>query len=613
MPLITPSAGSKQVASVHVDIGANTTGFEKGAASVTGGIAKLGLSVGTIASALALLKDAWDFSKEGAKLQRLADAGAEVARQYGGNMDEIVRKIKEASLGTVSEMDIIASANRAMMLGLSADSDKLANLMEVAAFRGRAMGLDTTKAFNDIVTGLGRASPLILDNLGIIVNAKETYKNYAESIGKSASELSKAEKTQALLNAVLEEGNRMLEESGGLALDNAGKVEKLNATWKNFTDNRKRENADFAGNVSEMSANAIAGWDEYFKYLDAQGQIRDIAKEMTGGSVELITPEIFEQARQQWAEQQQSISDVNTELERNALLAEIAAQELEEASKANGDFIDAAIKLTDANEDYEEKQRKVLDAIAETRVEGEKLYPWEHEKIEENKKALEELGEQYLKNKDDFVAASLEKLAMMAIEKIALEDGVEGYSQAEYEKAQAILQTTDVATAAAFEQATAQQVLIDGLIAAGVEGEEFGRILQEVGADGVISMDEVAAALERIPTEKNVTINVATAYSGADLDAIAGMMSQSGRGTNRNNNSRASGGSVLAGETYLVGERGMELFTPNQSGYITPNNQLGNMGGDPKTYALLESIAGNKIDERRLARSIVTAMQQAGA
>jgi hypothetical protein len=38
---------------------------------------------------------------------------------------------------------------------------------------------------------------------------------------------------------------------------------------------------------------------------------------------------------------------------------------------------------------------------------------------------------------------------------------------------------------------------------------------------------------------------------------------------------RASGGSVSAGQSYVVGEKGMEMFTPNQSGNITPNNALG--------------------------------------
>ena len=38
---------------------------------------------------------------------------------------------------------------------------------------------------------------------------------------------------------------------------------------------------------------------------------------------------------------------------------------------------------------------------------------------------------------------------------------------------------------------------------------------------------------------------------------------------------RASGGDVVGGESYLVGEEGLELFTPGVSGSITPNNQLG--------------------------------------
>jgi len=42
---------------------------------------------------------------------------------------------------------------------------------------------------------------------------------------------------------------------------------------------------------------------------------------------------------------------------------------------------------------------------------------------------------------------------------------------------------------------------------------------------------------------------------------------------------KASGGPVSAGRTYLVGEKGPELFTPGQSGGITPNHQLAAVGG----------------------------------
>jgi hypothetical protein len=53
---------------------------------------------------------------------------------------------------------------------------------------------------------------------------------------------------------------------------------------------------------------------------------------------------------------------------------------------------------------------------------------------------------------------------------------------------------------------------------------------------------------------------------------------------------RASGGPVMGGGTYLVGERGPELFTPGASGSITPNNAMGGggitvnvNGGDPNS------------------------------
>ena len=40
----------------------------------------------------------------------------------------------------------------------------------------------------------------------------------------------------------------------------------------------------------------------------------------------------------------------------------------------------------------------------------------------------------------------------------------------------------------------------------------------------------------------------------------------------------ANGGPVQAGQRYVVGERGPEMFTPNVSGTITPNSQMGGSG-----------------------------------
>lgn len=207
-------------------------------------------AIGATAGAIKLLTDA---AQEGAAFQRIEEASGSLAASMGADMDEILSALRGASLGMVSDFDLMQAASRAMMLGVSADAGQLSQLMEVAAIRGRAMGLSTTQAFNDIVTGIGRASPLILDNLGIVVDAEANYQAYADSIGKTSEELSKAEKTQALLNGVLESSKGLLESTGGLTVDNAGKWEQLSAAQKNYFDMVKVDIAD-----------ATSWWAEYW-------------------------------------------------------------------------------------------------------------------------------------------------------------------------------------------------------------------------------------------------------------------------------------------------------------------------------------------------------------
>ena len=51
----------------------------------------------------------------------------------------------------------------------------------------------------------------------------------------------------------------------------------------------------------------------------------------------------------------------------------------------------------------------------------------------------------------------------------------------------------------------------------------------------------------------------------------------------------AEGGAASAGEAYVVGERGAELFVPDRSGTVIPNNELGSIGG-------VTNITNNYID-----------------
>ena len=73
---------------------------------------------------------------------------------------------------------------------------------------------------------------------------------------------------------------------------------------------------------------------------------------------------------------------------------------------------------------------------------------------------------------------------------------------------------------------------------------------------------------------------------------------------------RANGGSVMKGGSYLVGERGPEMFTPGSSGMITPNHAL---GGSTNVIVNVDasgsSVEGDEQQGRELGRLISVAVQ----
>lgn len=69
---------------------------------------------------------------------------------------------------------------------------------------------------------------------------------------------------------------------------------------------------------------------------------------------------------------------------------------------------------------------------------------------------------------------------------------------------------------------------------------------------------------------------------------------------------KASGGSVSAGKSYLVGERGPELFSPGSNGFITPNHQLAMAGGGQGMQPVVVEMTINAVDAPSFARLVAT-------
>lgn len=225
--------------------GVNIDDFAGKADKAGGSASGAGMSVNQLVTGLAGMQIAqqaagWmqDFAVESfnaaAQSERLGTATDNLAKGIGESGESIVEAIREASRGTVGEIEAMEAANKALMFGLIENSDQMGDLTQIAITLGAAMGQDAGKSIDDLTTALGRQSPMILDNLGITLKLSDAYSGYAAALGKTAEDLTEAEKKQAFINEALRIGRQRVEELGGVQIDAATKTEITTAKWADF-------------------------------------------------------------------------------------------------------------------------------------------------------------------------------------------------------------------------------------------------------------------------------------------------------------------------------------------------------------------------------------------
>ena len=516
--------------------------FDSSLLEVIGTAGMVAAAVGAVSLAI---KEVYEAAKEGAAFQRMEEASASLARSLSADMSDILDALREASLGMVSDFDLMQAASRAMMLGVSADSEQLAQLMEVAALRGRAMGISTTQAFNDIVTGIGRASPMILDNLGIVVDAEAKYQAYAESVGKTAEELTKQEKTQALLNGVLESSKGLLEETGGLTLDNAGKWEQMSAAQKNYFDLVKSDIAD-----------ATSWWAEYWAAVfNKQANLKE--------------------ARDLW-EQVQKLGLITPELQAAYDAAVRGGQQDVTFLLEN---IDALKTLVENYEKATQAAAEGTDKWAAANYEGEEAARLATAAIEAQTKAAEEAAtaQQEVADATNNADAAMRRYSESLLFKIASE----GLSaEAAYSLAEA-MGLVDKNTVAATKQVNIYKQLLDDKI---ITQTQYNMLVKDL-ADNIENLPE-GKTLEIDTNIDDVMVDLAELenrnFKPKGMDVVLEVDDSAVRGyrpptlfgtVNYHANvavPRAVGGAVYGGNPYTWQEYGYrgELFIPSVDGFV---------------------------------------------
>ena len=201
---------AKPLSGVFGDLSSKAVAFGSAIGSFAGGVA--------LQAVQALGSSFVSAAANGAKLSVLSGSFERLTESIGESSQAMLSMTRGATKGLVSDLDLIQSTNKAVLLGLPVTAKEMGELSKAAVTLGRAMGQDATKSLDDLITALGRSSPMILDNLGLTVKVGEANEKYAASLGKSAEALTDQEQKTAFYNAAMEAARKKTADLGDAQL-----------------------------------------------------------------------------------------------------------------------------------------------------------------------------------------------------------------------------------------------------------------------------------------------------------------------------------------------------------------------------------------------------------
>ena len=223
------SRGAKKVREETESIGKAQTRLGQASAgagrSFSAQSSGMGGLVGIYAAAAAnvfAISAAFEALNAAAKFQTVIRGTEQLAGAVGSTASSVIGDLQAITDGQLSMAEAAKNANLALSAGF--DSKQIEELGAVATKASKALGRNLTDAFQRITRGAIKLEPELLDEIGIFTRIEPAVQAYANSIGKSVSQLTNFERRQAFVNQVIEDGNQAF-----AAIDNSGK-----STQKSF-------------------------------------------------------------------------------------------------------------------------------------------------------------------------------------------------------------------------------------------------------------------------------------------------------------------------------------------------------------------------------------------
>jgi hypothetical protein len=242
-----------KISDLFVNIGAKTDDFKKGVRETeneASGLSKTFSKIGGVIAGAFAVSTIVSFGKECVQLANIAE-GVEAAFKRIGD-ESTLEGLRKATKGTVSDLELMKAAVQANNFGIPLKN--LGSLLEFAHQRAKDTGQSVEYLVQSIVLGIGRKSPLILDNLGIsAVQLREKF-NGLGAEQKSVADVAKA------VGEIAADAMKKVGESAETSAERTARARATMEEWKLSIGKTLQS-------LTDLFAKAIAGIDGFLTSL----------------------------------------------------------------------------------------------------------------------------------------------------------------------------------------------------------------------------------------------------------------------------------------------------------------------------------------------------------
>lgn len=240
------------LATLVVNLTANAAGFfsemdkaESRTGKILGGMGRnvqtLGKAalggVGVVAGATAAAGGAFlKLAVDAAPIEGIRDSFEGLTSTIEGGSAAQLAALEQGSAGMIAQRDLMMKFNQAAGLVSKDFATQLPEAMQYLSKVSASTGQDMNFMLDSLVTGVGRLSPMILDNLNIQVSLSEATAKAAEMFGVEESALTKTQQQAGMMAVVLEKLEANTAAMPDVSDSAAAGIARMRAQFQNFKD-----------------------------------------------------------------------------------------------------------------------------------------------------------------------------------------------------------------------------------------------------------------------------------------------------------------------------------------------------------------------------------------